>query len=154
MDIAIRSARAGDYAAVSRILAQVQRLHVELRPDIYKPNDRLLPAEVFAVLAEKGTFFVAEAEGKVVGIMEIMFRHVENPAQCTRDVLYIDTMAVDEPYRGRGVGHKFFEHAKRIRDERGLDGIELQVNSRNAAALGMYEKYGFTVKTYYMELTE
>ncbi|WP_334306287.1 hypothetical protein [uncultured Acetatifactor sp.] len=35
--------------------------------------------------------------------------------------------------------------------ERGYDGLELQVNARNAGARAMYEKYGFTEKSVNME---
>lgn len=52
---------------------------------------------------EGDTFFVAEADGIVVGIMEIIFRHIETPLHITRNVLFIDSMAVDEKYRGMGL---------------------------------------------------
>ena len=37
--------------------------------------------------------------------------------------------------------------------ERKYDGLELQVNARNAAARAMYEKYGFTEKSVNMEFS-
>ena len=70
----------------------------------------------------------------------------------TRDVIYIDTMAVDENYRGMGIGHHFFEMLKYLKKEKHFDGIELQVNAKNVAAYEMYKKYGFTEKSINMEL--
>ena len=61
-------------------------------------------------------------------------------------------MAVDEKYRGLGVGHKMFELLKTKKIEKNMDGIELQVNARNRAAYEMYKKYGFTEKSINMEL--
>jgi N-acetylglutamate synthase-like GNAT family acetyltransferase len=127
-----------DYDSVVRILNQGQALHINWRPDIYKPNDALLPKAVFEEIVKGDTFYIAENEGNVIGILELIFRHIESPAQVTRDIVFIDTMAVDEPYRGMGVGHLFFEKVKEIKAKKRLDGIELQVNAKNQAAYEMY----------------
>ncbi len=152
MEFLIRNAQEKDWEAVVRIMDQVHRMHVEWRPDIYKPNENIIPKEAFEQLVEEKTLFVAEADSIVVGMMEIIFRRVETPSHVTRNILFIDSMAVDEKYRGRGIGHLFFEKAKQIREKKGLDGIELQVNARNRAAYDMYTKYGFTEKSINMEL--
>ena len=129
MDIKIRLGKDTDYEAVKKIMLQVQEMHVDWRPDIYKPNEHLFPPEVFCQSIEKGTFFVAEKGGVVVGILEIAFRHVETPAHVTRDFIFIDTMAMDENHRGQGIGHAMFEFLKEMKTEKNLDGIELQVNA-------------------------
>ena len=154
MDINIRLAKETDYEAVNRIMLQVQEMHVDWRPEIYKPNDDLFPVEVFVQSIEKGTFFVAERDGVVVGILEIAFRHVETPAHVTRDFVFIDTMAMDENYRGQGIGYAMFGFLKEMKIEKNLDGIELQVNARNIAAYEMYKKCGFTEKSINMELLD
>ncbi len=64
----------------------------------------------------------------------------------------IDSMAVDEKYRGKGIGHAFFDFLKDLRSQKGYDGIELQVNSKNEAAYKIYTDYGFTNKSVTMEL--
>ena len=152
MDFTVRNVTLKDYNAVVEIMNQVQQMHVEWRPDIYKPNDHLIPPDVFEKLVEGENFFVAETAGTVVGILEIVFRHIENPSHVTRDVIFIDSMAVDEKYRGMGVGHLFFEKVKEIKEQKKFDGIELQVNAKNRAAYEMYSKYGFTEKSINMEL--
>ena len=81
-----------------------------------------------------------------------LFRHIESPANITRDIIFIDMMAVAEKYRGLGVGHKMFEFLKKMKIEKNMDGIELQVNAKNIAAYEMYRKYGFTEKSINMEL--
>ncbi len=152
MDFTIRKAVMKDYESVVKIMNQVQQMHVNWRPDIYKLNNSIIPIDIFAKLVEDDTFFVAEADGIVAGIMEIIFRHIETPVHITRDVIFIDSMAVDEKYRGLGIGHLFFEKVKQIKEQKHCDGIELQVNSKNTAAYEMYSKYGFTVKSINMEL--
>ena len=155
MDIKMRIASINDYESVIKIISQVQDMHVEWRPDIYKYNNNLIPKEAFEKMVETNTFFVAENENeKIVGVLEIAFRHVETPAHVTRDIIFIDTMAVDEKYRGLGVGHKMFEFLKTMKSEKNIDGIELQVNAKNRAAYEMYQKYGFTEKSINMELLD
>ena len=53
MNCIIRNAQMSDYDSVVRILNQGQALHINWRPDIYKPNDALLPKAEFEEI-EKG----------------------------------------------------------------------------------------------------
>ena len=154
MEVIVRLPRLQDYERVSQIMDQVQQLHVEWRPDVYKPASPLITMDMFEAILKDGNWYVAEADGVVVGILELMKRHVESPAQVTKDVLFISTMAVDEKYRGKGIGHLFFEKVKRLKQEKGYDTIELQVNAKNRLAYEMYRKYGFTEKSINMELKE
>ena len=86
--------------------------------------------------------------------MGLEYRHIETPAHVTRDLVFIDSMAVDELFRGKGVGHVFFSLVKEIATKKNADGIELQVNARNKQAYEMYTKYGFTEKSINLELLQ
>ncbi|MCM1184097.1 MAG: GNAT family N-acetyltransferase [Roseburia sp.] len=152
MEIHIRNAKPDDYAAVEAIMKQVQQMHIDWRPDIYKYSDTVLPLEVYEQAVRDGTFFVAECDGTTAGILFILYRSVESPNQVARTVLFIDSMAVDERYRGKGIGHAFFDFLKALKKQKGCDGIELQVNAKNRAAYKMYADYGFTDKSIHMEL--
>ena len=154
MEVIVRLPRLQDYERVSKIMDQVQQLHVEWRPDVYKPASPLITMDMFEAILKDENWYVAEADGVVVGVLELMKRHVESPAQVMKDVLFISTMAVDEKYRGKGIGHLFFEKVKRLKQEKGYDTIEMQVNAKNRLAYEMYRKYGFTEKSINMELKE
>ena len=154
MEVVVRLPRLQDYERVSKIMDQVQQLHVEWRQDVYKPASPLITMDLFEAILKDENWFVAEDDGVVVGVLELMKRHVESPAQVMKDVLFISTMAVDEKYRGKGIGHLFFEKVKRLKQEKGYDTIELQVNAKNRLAYEMYRKYGFTEKSINMELKE
>lgn len=154
MEVVVRLPRLQDYERVSKIMDQVQQLHVEWRPDVYKPASPLITMDMFEAILKDENWYVAEADRVVVGVLELMKRHVESPAQVMKDVLFISTMAVDEKYRGKGIGHLFFEKVKRLKQEKGYDTIELQVNAKNRLAYEMYRKYGFTEKSINMELKE
>lgn len=148
----IRFARMGDYEAVEGIMMQVQELHIEWRSDIYKKCDVVFAYEEFLEAVGTETLLVAEMEERVVGILLFVYRHIGSDKQVKRNVLFIDAMAVDEVYRGKGIGHQLFDEVKKIAKEKNMDGIELQVNARNTQAKAMYESYGFTEKSINMEL--
>lgn len=147
----IRLATEQDYDAVEHIMKQVHRMHVGWRPDIYIDTDPILPYDRYLAHLAEEQVLVAELEGEVVGLLICLVRHICGGPVKEREVLFVDSMAVEEKYRGRGIGHKLFDTLLELCRERKYDGLELQVNARNAAARAMYEKYGFTEKTVNME---
>ena len=152
MKIHIRNAQPDEYQTIEIIMKQFQQMHIDWRPDIYKYNETVLSLEIYKQAVNERTFFVAEYDGNVAGILFIIYRHIENPNQVTRNIIFVDSMAVDEKYRGKGIGHAFFDFLKNLKNERGYDGIELQVNAKNKAAYKIYSDYGFTNKSINMEL--
>ena len=148
----IRCAETSDYNGAEAIMKEVQQLHVTWRPDIYKPADTVYSREYFDKLVSEKRILVAEEDGLVVGLLSFMYRHVESDKQVTRNVIFIDDLAVKEEYRGKGIGTQLLETIKERVKTENLDGLELQVNARNTAAKKMYEKFGFTEKSINMEL--
>ena len=152
MDIRVRQAVSSDYKAAVKIIAQVHKMHVDWRPDIYKHNEEMLSVADFEEAIKTGNFYVAECDGIVAGILDVNFRRMEKPTHVTRDILHIHTIAVEENYRRKGIGRKLLDFVKEIKTEKGCDAIDLQVNSQNTAAYETYKKYGFTEKSVNMEL--
>lgn len=147
----IRLASEQDYDAVERIMKQVHKMHVDWRPDIYIHTDPILPYDRYLAHVAEQQIFVAELEGEAVGLLIYFVRHIFGGPVKEREVLFVDSMAVEEGYRGRGIGRELFGALLQLCRERGYDGLELQVNARNQAARAMYEKYGFTEKSVNME---
>ena len=143
-DICVRISKSDEYKSVEAIMKQVQQMHINWRPDIYKYSETVLPLEVYEKAVEEEAFFVAEYNEDVAGILFVMYRHIESPNQVTRNVIFVDSMAVDEKYRGKGIGHAFFDFLKELKNRKGYDGVELQVNAKNDAAREFYSNYGFT----------
>lgn len=150
----VRYAVREDYDCVESIMKQVQSMHVDWRPDIYKNTDVVLREEEFYELVENSMAVVAVERETVVGVMLLLCRYVQSNTQVKRKILFIDSMAVDKNYRGQGIGHQFFDFAKKIVKQDDYDGLELQVNAKNIAAMEMYKHYGFTEKSINMELLE
>lgn len=153
MDIAVRFAEEKDYDQVEIIVKQVQKMHSEWRPDIYKNVEVLLPFDMYMDYVNNRELVVATLDrGTVIGILIYFTRNISGGPMVERKVMFIDSMGVDKKYRGQGIGHELFAFVRNICNEQNYDGLELQVNAKNNAAKRMYEKYGFTEKSITMEL--
>lgn len=152
MQLLIRHARKEDYDSVNNIMKQAHELHVGWRDDIYKMTDPVLSYELFLKYLEEDTYIVAEADGMVVGILYYFIKHTDNPVKVRRNVLYVDTMAVDKKYRRRGIGTAMFDYVKKIARKNNCVSFELNVLAKNKSARKMYEDYGFSPKSYVMEM--
>ena len=58
----------------------------------------------------------------------------------------LEDLFVVDPARGRGIGRQLAEFAVTRAGLRGCKSIGLTTNERNAAALGLYERLGFTAE--------
>ena len=151
-NIVVRYAKNSDYDMVEVLMKQVQQMHVEWRPDIYKMGETVLPKDIFEKAVAEKNFLVAEVEEMVVGLLFFYVYHRENHSSVTRDVLFVDSMAVHEDYRGQGIGHALFDYVKVVAKEKHIAAIELSVNAKNVDAMVMYRKYGFGEKSITMEM--
>lgn len=78
--------------------------------------------------------FVAQIDGAVVGYVCLMSLFEE--AQ-------ILNIAVDPARRGHGVARLLMDHAIAVAREQKAELLTLEVRASNAAAIGLYERYGF-----------
>ncbi len=152
MNITIRNAEIKDYESIENILIQVHRMHVEWRDDIYRMNDEINSFEHFSEIIADNTYIVAEADGQIVGVLYYFYKTTDIPIMTKRKTIYVDTMAVEENYRGKGIGTAMFDTVREIALKEGCTHIELQVNAKNTAAQQMYKKYGFSHKNYVLDM--
>lgn len=124
--VTIRLAAEQDYDAVERIMRQVHNMHVDWRPDIYIDTDPILPHDMYMAHLAEGQAIVAEAAGEVVGLVIYLTRNISGGPMKARRVLFVDSMAVEERYRGQGIGHKLFDYVLQLCRERRYDGLELR----------------------------
>ena len=59
MKITIRTPQMQDYDRFSAIMDQVQQMHVEWRPDVYKPASPLITKELFGELLKGDSWYIA-----------------------------------------------------------------------------------------------
>ncbi len=83
---------------------------------------------------ERGPFFVAEAEGRVVGTV---MGHVD------RNWGWVNRLAVHPEWRRRDVARQLMAAVERSLRELEATSIHLLTHEQNAAALGLYESLGY-----------
>lgn len=129
-EIRIRLARPGEREELEALQWRASLANKEDRPHLEAHPDAIhLPAEQI----EAGDVLVAELDGKVVGFSAILVE----PDHVELDGLFV------EPDRWRqGIGANLVDAAVHVARRRGLT---LMVVA-NPAALGFYERCGFTVE--------
>lgn len=144
-DVEIREARPGDAPVIVDFQIRMARSTegLELDPAIVTRG----VAAVFADPA-KGTYWVAEAEDRVVGSLLTTFEWSD---WRNGTVLWIQSVYVLPEWRRRGIYKSLYEHLKRkVESTPGLRGLRLYVDLRNTAAQQVYERLGMTREHYQM----
>jgi ribosomal protein S18 acetylase RimI-like enzyme len=96
------------------------------------------------ILAEGGAMFLAEEEGRVVGLAVCEREEGGSPTwEWPRDMLLVIDIIVLPEARRRGVGEALMAEVEREARERGVAALDLMVAAPNQAALRFYEKHGF-----------
>ncbi len=151
----IRRAESGDIPGVMRLLEQVNRIHHEGRPDLFKwPATKFSPAELEEIFRDENrpVFVCADEEGRVLGYAICIHEQILNSSIRT-DVktLHIDDLCVDEAERGRHIGRRLYEHVLDYARGAGCYNVTLNVWSLNPAAMAFYEKCGLKPQKIGME---
>lgn len=80
--------------------------------------------------------FVAESNAQLVGFAVVRLVQGE-------DVAELETIVVDPKRRRLGIGARLLLCSKQSAVEAGANAMHLEVRSSNAAAIALYERYGF-----------
>lgn len=142
----VRRAKKEDITRILELLIQVDMVHHEGRPDLFKgPATKYGADELEEIIKNDSTpvFVCVNEEGTVMGHAFCIHKQIKDDRVLT-DVrtLYIDDICVDEAYRGHGVGRALYDHV--IEYARTLDfyNVTLNVWSCNPGAVKFYEAMG------------
>lgn len=141
----IRRAKNGDIDRLNAMLYQVQRLHAEGRPDIFKSGaKKYTTEELEKIIADDNTpIYVYEEDGEVMGYVFCIYQFTpENEQVYERKVLYIDDLCVDEPYRRKHIGEKLYRYVLDVARDNGCHSVTLNVWDVNPSADRFYRKMG------------
>ncbi|HZU02045.1 MAG TPA: GNAT family N-acetyltransferase [Ktedonobacteraceae bacterium] len=147
MESELRAATQEDYEAVCVLLAEVDRIHAEALPELFRPVEG--PArsrEWFAgILAdEHAALFVAEQQGTLLGLIRCLVRTTPSlPMIVPRRFVQIEDLVVGESFRHQGVGQSLLERAAQWACEQGIAEVELGVWEFNTSARALYEHLGY-----------
>jgi ribosomal protein S18 acetylase RimI-like enzyme len=125
----------------------VQRLHAQYHPDIFKmPEKADFAASFFEEMLVDPTvrIFIAEEGGEAVGyILCKLVQRPENPFTFPMRYLLIDQISVRPSARGSGVGAALIQQAERLAGEWDVQRIQLHSWDFNRQAHGFFERLGF-----------
>lgn len=152
----IRRAKFDDADDILKLLVQVNNVHSENRPDLFiKDKTKYTRDELLPIIGDDETpIFVAVDDNEhVMGYAFCIFQsHVEDNNFPDITTLYIDDICVDETCRGQHVATKVYEYVKSFAKEKGCYNITLHVWDKNDVARSFYEKVGFGIQKYGMEV--
>lgn len=143
----IRKANENDIQRVLELLHQVNMVHHEIRPDLFKPHTtKYNEQELRALFNDAKTPVFVYDEGTVLGYAFCQVKEVKDDL-LLQDIktLYIDDICVDETARGKHVGKALFEYVREYAASIGCRNITLNVWEGNTPALNFYKSMGMQV---------
>ena len=149
----IRRAKPRDIPAVLRLLRQVNLVHHQGRPDLFRLATKYGAEDLSAIFSnDDAPVFVYDEDGVILGHAFCQIQTVQNDRLlCDRKTLYVDDICVDEAARGRGVGKALYTHVRDYARSLGCYNLTLNVWSCNPNALRFYERMGLVPQKVGME---
>lgn len=151
----IRYACEKDIDRIEELLAQVDFVHHNGRPDIFKIGKKY-SAEELKVLLKDETRPILVCTDEADTVMGYCFcmeqQYKEHSVMTDIRTLYIDDICVDEKMRGKHIGRQLFDAAVNLAKERDCYNITLNVWSCNPSAMRFYEAMGMLPQKIGMEL--
>ena len=140
----IRRAVDSDIPRLNELLFQVQQIHANGRPDIFKSGEKKYTTEELQeIIHNESTPVFVYDEAGVKGYVFCVYQETEETNQLHhRKSLYIDDLCVDQGERGQHIGTKLYEYARKTAKETHCDSVTLNVWALNGEAIGFYQKTG------------
>lgn len=145
--MSIRRAQEKDVEGILRLLVQVNMVHHNGRPDLFRgPATKYSGEELTALFRDESRpvfVYIDEADGRVLGHAFCIFQQVIGSSLMTDiKTLYVDDICVDENCRGRHIGKQLYEYVRNFAKESGCYNLTLNVWNCNPGAMKFYESCG------------
>lgn len=150
----IRKAEKKDIPQIEKLLFQVNNVHAEGRPDLFKKDcKKYISEELEDILQEdaRPIFTAMEGDDLLGYAFCILQKTEENNMQSIR-TLYIDDLCVDEEKRGRHIGKQLYDYVLQYAREIGCYNVTLNVWECNESARRFYDSCGLQVQKTGMEM--
>ena len=151
----VRFAKENELGRVNELRKQVNDIHVEGKPDVFKPGFGEELRDFVNVIWNdpEQEIVVAEDDGVICGFA--VLHHINKPENSfmkERDFIDIDEFCVDKDHRRKGAASAMVSFIKEFAKEKGFKRIELNMWEFNQNALAFYEAAGFKTFRRYMEM--
>lgn len=150
----IRTAEEKDIAKIGDLLSQVDMVHHNGRPDIFKIGKKYSDNELKELLqdSQRPILVAVNQNDEVMGYCFCIFKqNIDDAVLTDIKTLYIDDLCVDEKLRGKHIGKELYEAAVKLAKENGCYNVTLNVWSCNPSAIKFYESQGLVPQKTVME---
>ena len=150
----IRVAKIKDIPVILELLKQVNLVHHEARPDIFKIATKYSEKELeIMVLDELNPIFVyTDSSDLPLGYAFCITKQFNNhPMMTDIKTLYIDDLCVNKDNRRTGIGKALYEYVINFAKKNNYYNVTLNVWASNPEALKFYESLGLAPQKIYME---
>ena len=141
----IRPAKEQDLPGIRTLLLQVNQLHADGRPDLFKDGGiKYTDPELAAILQDPDRPVQVCVEGdQVLGYVFCVLEETRETGSLRPvKTLYIDDLCVDQAIRGHHIGTLLYERAVELAREAGWRRVTLHAWNFNEKAFGFYRKLG------------
>ena len=150
----VRRVKEQDIPRILELLAQVNKLHHDGRPDLFRLGTKYGKEDLISMLSDEDMpiFVCTDEDGYLLGygFCQILSHDGERLLTDFKN-LYIDDICVDEAYRGKHVGSQIYAHIRQYAKSIGCHNITLNVWNVNPIARKFYESLGMGVQKTTME---
>ena len=150
----VRFAEEKDLDEINELRKQVNDIHVEGRPDVFKAGFGTEIRDFVKIImnGENSDIIVAERNGIICGMACVDYvNKPESPYSKARSFYHVQEIAVDANYRRQGVAKELLEFMIEDAKKRKLGKIELEVWEFNDSAIEFYQAVGFRPTRRWME---
>lgn len=150
----IRRAAQKDLEQLNELLYQVDMVHHQGRPDLFKVGKKYTDEELTEIMQNEKTPILVAVDDRdsVLGYAFCIFKQALDDGVLTDiKTLYIDDLCVYEHLRGQNIGKFLYEAVLDLARESGCYNVTLNVWSCNEKAYRFYEKCGLKPQKVGME---
>jgi ribosomal protein S18 acetylase RimI-like enzyme len=153
-NLVIRYAKREELESVNKLREQVNEVHVNGRPDIFRADGwPLIESNIYTRFDEDSSgVIVADLNDVIVGFAVVQYiSRPETSFSKARRFYHIEEFGVDENHRRKGIATSLINFAKEDAKKLGFERVELNMWEFNEGALAFYESVGFKTFRRYME---
>ena len=144
----LRPATKDDHDVLFELFSEIQTMHYETRPDIFKPakRDKYFNDYFDRVLeSENHHLIIGMDDDKPFGYIYYVINHLpQNIYRPKKQIIYINHILVKKSYQGKGFGQALINHVRDIAQKEKIKEIGLDVWVFNERAIRFFKKQGFS----------
>ena len=142
----IRKASLHDLDTLVELNAEVQEIHIKIRPDIFKFPGTTEIRKAFLSMIDDLNYlvFLCSHQGNDVGYFILhLIRKDAHAFKFSEKYIELEQISILKKYRHKGIGKAILEYIKQTAHQLSIDRIDLTVWTENTQSLEAFKKLEF-----------